>query len=243
MPTGWNPTGIVPTKSDGPNPLASARCRLKTAILALLASVTNANLLSRVIAISNPPFSGDPPLSDPSTAPRLPCVALLTSSTSAPAPRLATRRYRPPWVSASPREELPAGSLIRRTTVWPAPEFLITPTWDPIAIRSHCPSCVAAIPNGAPGTFFMAVCTAFSIGPAPTADEHLGAGSGVPPWLVTPAKACRAEYPPGPETVTAPAAWTPVMARVASPAAAAALNAGLMYLVIACLPGGLYRPR
>ena len=42
MPTGAIPTGMVPTKSPGPKPWVSARCRLNTATRRLSSWVTNA---------------------------------------------------------------------------------------------------------------------------------------------------------------------------------------------------------
>ncbi len=55
MPTGAMPTGIVPTKSAGPNPLFSASRRSKTATLALLSMLTNANRLFLDVATSIAP--------------------------------------------------------------------------------------------------------------------------------------------------------------------------------------------
>jgi hypothetical protein len=63
----------------------------------------------------------------------------------------------------------------------------------------------------------MAVCTVLRIGPLPTADEHRGADRDMPRGSLTPIMVCRTGDPVRPETVTASAAWTPVMARVASP--------------------------
>jgi hypothetical protein len=74
------------------------------------------------------------------------------------------------------------------------------------------------------------------IGPLPTADEHWGADRDMPPGSLTRIIVCRTEDPVRPETGTASAAWTPVMARVASPTAAVVPNAGLTFLLIPSLP-------
>src|SRR5579871_2595723 len=88
-PTGAIPAGTSPTKPEVRKWLASACCRLNTAIRSESSRLTKANLPSREVATSIAP--PPPPLSVPRTAFPLPCSAAGTLTTVAPLPFAASR--------------------------------------------------------------------------------------------------------------------------------------------------------
>ena len=92
-PTGATPAGTSPTKPEVWKWLASACCRLKTAILSESSRLTKANLPSgdAATSIAPPPARPLPLLSVPRTAFPLPCSAACTLTTVAPLPFAASR--------------------------------------------------------------------------------------------------------------------------------------------------------